>query len=160
METTTTSALEHLSELIRGIDVVMLTTSDRAGRLHSRPMMALRKNAEGALWFFAQGSSHTVDDIHGHHPVNLSYVDAVRGIYVSVSGRARVISDREKKSELWERRLGQWLSNGPEDDSTVLLRVEVQEAEYWQWHGGRELSASIEVSSASGGLQHEQLLFQ
>jgi general stress protein 26 len=160
METATTSALDHLTELIHGIDVAMLTTMDRTGHLHSRPMMTLRKTTEGALWFFTQGHSHMVDDVNGHHPVNISYVDSARGRYVSVSGRARVVSDRAKKTELWERRLAAWLPKGVEDSSLVLLRVEVEEAEFWESSSEREITATVEFETRAGGVRNEKISFR
>ena len=158
MKTEPTSALDHLTELIHGIEVAMLTTMDRTGHLHSRPMMTLRKPADGALWFFTQGHSHMVDDVNGHHPVNISYVDSEQGRYVSVSGRARIVNDHAKKSELWERRLGAWLPDGFEDSSVVLLRVEVQEAEFWESNNDREVTATIEFGKH--GVRNEKLSFR
>jgi general stress protein 26 len=157
---TTTTAMEHLTELIETIDVAMLTTVDRTGRLHSRPMMTLRAMPEGALWFFTQGSSHIVDDVHAHHPVNIGYVDSSRGRYVSVSGRARVITDRGRKQELWERRLTKWIPNGAEDPSVVLIRVELQEAEFWEWPGQQEITATIDFQSGTSGGRNEKIVFQ
>ncbi len=156
----TTTALEHLGELIKAIDVSMLTTADRTGRLHSRPMMNLRGTPEGALWFFTQGNSHIVDDVHAHHPVSISYVDSSAGRYVSVSGRARVITDRARKLELWEGRIGKWLPTGAEDPSVVLIRVEVLEAEFWEWGDEREVTASIEVTTSGGGARNEKIVFR
>jgi general stress protein 26 len=160
METATTSALEHLSELIRNIGVAMLTTVDRTGHLHSRPMMTLRNTADNALWFFTQASSHMVDDVNGHHPVNLSYVDSTRGRYISVNGRARVVNDRAKKTALWERRLGAWLPKGCEDASVILLRIEVHEAEVWDSSGEREISASVEFNVNDGTMRNEKISFR
>jgi general stress protein 26 len=157
METTT--ALEHLSDLIADIDVAMLATVDRTGRLHNRPMMVLHATADGALWFFTQGHSHIVDDVHAHHPVNISYVDSANGRYISVSGRARIVTDRAKKIELWERRLKKWLPNGAEDPSVVLIRVEPQEAEFWEWGGEREVTAAVELSTSGGGVRNEKISF-
>ena len=160
METATMSALDHLTELIRGIDVAMLTTVDRTGHLHSRPMMTLRKTMDDALWFFTEASSHMVDDVNGHHPVNVSYVGTDHGRYVSVSGRARVVSDRAKKAELWERRLAKWLPNGFEDKSVILLRIEVQEAEFWESSGAREVSAAVEFKVGNTAVRNEKILFR
>jgi general stress protein 26 len=156
----TATALEHLLGLIRDIDVCMLATSDRSGRLHSRPMMILRGSPEGALWFFTQGNSHVVDDVNAHHSVGLSYVDSAVGRYVSVSGRARVVNDRSKKMELWEQRLAKWLPAGPDDASVVLIRVEVQEAEFWEWGHNAETSVSVEVRSTGGEARNEKIVFQ
>jgi general stress protein 26 len=160
MDSTTTSAFEHLSELIHGINVAMLTTVDRTGHLHSRPMMTLRHTADNALWFFTEASSHIVDDVNGHHPVNLSYADLAQGRYISVSGRARVVNDRTKKSQLWENRLAQWLPHGCEHSSVILLRIEVHDAEVWNAGGTREVSASVEFNVNGGALHNEKITFR
>lgn len=159
METTTASALGQLTELIRHIDVAMLTTVDRAGHLHSRPMIGLREPSDEALWFFAHGSSHIVDDVQGHHPVNITYVDSARGRYVSVSGRGRVVNESARKTELWERRLASWFPKGPDDPAVVLIRVEVQEAEFWDCHSEREFGATVELKVQGGGVRNEKIPF-
>lgn len=159
METPTMSAIDRLTEVIRNVDVAMLTTVDRTGHLHSRPMMTLQKTIDNALWFFTEASSCMVDDVNGHHPVNVSYVDAKCGCYISVSGRARVVNERTKKAELWERRLAEWLPNGFEDKSVVLLRVEVQQAEFWDSSKAREISAAMEFKVGNAAVRHEQILF-
>jgi general stress protein 26 len=159
MATATDSALDHLKVLISGIDVAMLTTVDRSGRLHSRPMVTLSKPVEGALWFFTQAASHIVDDVNANHPVNLSFVDSERGRYVSVSGRARVVRDKGKKNELWERRVAKWLPGGPDNAEVVLLRVEADEAEFWDSGEAREVTASVEIRAGNGQMRNERISF-
>ena len=156
----TANTLEHLGELIAGIAVARLTTGDRTGRLHSRPMMVLRTMAEDSLWFFTQGNSPIVDDVNAHHPVNISYVDSTQGRYVSLSGRARVVTDGAKKVALWEQRLATWLPKGAADPAVVLIRVEAQEAESWEWGNEREVTASIEITTGGGEVRNEKISFR
>ncbi len=160
MGTATTSGIDHLAELIKGINVAMLTTVDRTGNLHSRPMMTLRRSTDGALWFFTEASSHMVDDVNGHHPVNICYVDAKQERYVSVSGRGRIVNDGAKKAELWESRLAKWMPKGFQDPSVILLRIEVQEAEFWDSGGAREISAALEVNVGEKAVRNEKISFR
>lgn len=160
MDNATATAFERLSELLRGIEVAMLTTVDRTGHLHSRPMMTLQHTADNALWFFTEASSHAVDDVNGHHPVNLSYVDSERGRYISVSGRARIVNDRSKKRHFWEKRLAHWLPHGCGDPSVILLRIEVHDAEAWQAGNERAVSASLSIHVDGGGDRGEKISFQ
>lgn len=51
--------------------------------------------------------------------------------YVSVSGHARLLRDREKMQELWTRWVEPWFPNGLDDPDLALLEVTVDDAEYW-----------------------------
>jgi general stress protein 26 len=54
-----------LTELIRAIRIALLTTVDRDGHFHTRPVETMRVDeGETTLWFFTDWSSPKVDDIH------------------------------------------------------------------------------------------------
>jgi general stress protein 26 len=127
-----TTHAARLWELIKHIEVAMLTTQESDGSLHSRPMAALQTDFEGDLWFFTEASSHKVDDINVHRHVNVSYVDADKNRYVSISGRAQVVRDEAKARELWRPFLRAWFPRGVDDPEVALLRVKVERAEYWE----------------------------
>jgi general stress protein 26 len=120
-------------------------------------MVVLDDMADDALWFFTEASCQKVDDVHGHHAVNVSYSDSRSGKFVSVSGRARVIRDRAQIRLLWSNRLKPWFPNGAEDPELALLRVEVFEAELWQ-SPDRHIEIALEVGG-TGRSAHEVLTF-
>ncbi|HMJ88225.1 MAG TPA: pyridoxamine 5'-phosphate oxidase family protein [Candidatus Acidoferrum sp.] len=157
MKRAASNKIQQLQSWIRGIDSAMLTTEDRLGNLRSRPMVALEEMHDDALWFFSEASSHKVDDIHGHHAVNLAYADVANGRFISVSGRARVIRDRAQMREFWSSKLKAWFPKGADDPELVLLRVEIGEAEMWQ-SPDREIAVRLEIDNASQNA-HEHLTF-
>lgn len=124
----------------------MLTTEDRHGQLRSRPMVVIEEMPEDCLWFFSDASSQKIDDIHGHHDVNVCYADPAANKYVSVTGRARLVRDRAKMRSLWRSSLNNWFSKEPDDPEIVLLKVEVMEAELWQ-SAAEELQVELIVNS-------------
>jgi len=72
-----------------------------------------------------------VHEIDRDHQVNLSYAQPDDNRYVSISGRANLVRDRSKIDELWSPFLKAWFPDGKDDPRVALLRVDVEQAEYW-----------------------------
>lgn len=127
-----------LGELIRSIRVAMLTTLEPDGWLRSRPMATqfAPMDKDGALYFFTRIESPKVDEVQKHRQVNLSYSAPDSSRYVSVSGRAYLVHDRERMKALWNPAYRAWFPQGLRDPELALLKVEVEHAEYWDTPGG------------------------
>jgi len=122
-----------LNDLIRDARVAMLTTEAADGTLRSRPMIAC--HGEGGLWFFTHVSDGKVKEALEHPRVNVCYAEPGKGRYVSVSGTAELVGDRETMRRLWHEEARQWFPRGPEEPNLALLRVRVERAEYWEGSG-------------------------
>ena len=125
------SGMAKLAKLIETTRIAMLTTEDVEGVLRSRPLATLQMDSEGKLWFFTAMSSSKVGEIDQHRRVNLSYANPDTQGYVSISGSARLLRDREKMQQLWTVWVNPWFKDGPNDPDLALLEVTVQQAEYW-----------------------------
>jgi general stress protein 26 len=129
---TPTNDIQKLAKLIKGINVAMLTTREADGTLRSRPMATQdQDDFDGTLWFFTQADTGKVQEIGRDHQVNLSYAQPDDNRYVSISGRANLVRDRAKIDELWSPFLKAWFPKGKDDPQVALLRVDVEQAEYW-----------------------------
>src|ERR1700739_4748776 len=82
-----------VAELIKDINVAMLTTEAEDGLLHSRPMATQKTGVDGQLWFFTGLSTGKVSEVDWNPEVNLSYSDGSANKYVSVSGTAEILHD-------------------------------------------------------------------
>jgi general stress protein 26 len=142
-----TRCLEKIGDLIGDVRIAMLTTTRRDGRLVSRPLRTIEtaKPFNGELWFIVRGSSHKADEIDADPHVNLAYSSPERNTYVSVSGRARIVDSRAKVAELWSPAMELYF-DGPSDRDLVLLRVDVDGAEYWDGPSGW-LGQALDVAS-------------
>jgi len=124
--------IEKLRELVKDIDFGMLTTIDDDGTLHSRPMSTNGViESDGTLWFFTYAPSHKVDEIEHHEQVNVSFAAPNKQRYVSMSGTAQLVKDRNKIEELWKPELKAWFPKGLDEPDIGLLKVNVVKAEYW-----------------------------
>lgn len=121
--------LSHLARLIEPMDTVaMLTSDDADGALVSRPMAPLEMDAHGALWFFTDRRSAKVEQLRA---LNLSFSDAERGTYVSMSGHGDLELDREHIKRLWSAFARPWFPDGPDSEHLVLLKFTPVAADYW-----------------------------
>lgn len=124
--------LGKLREIVKAVDICMLTTVDEQGDLHSRPMSNNREvEFGGDLWFFTYGSSHKIDEVGRVPKVNANFADIDHQLYASLTGRAEVVRDRAKIDELWKPELRAWFPEGKETPDIALLKVTVERAEYW-----------------------------
>lgn len=130
MEDKRSEAIGKLKELLEGIDFCMLTTLD-GGHLRSRPMSTQQVEFDGDLWFFTSDQTHKVEEIEKDSRVNVAYSQPDENRYVSVSGTAEVVKDRAKIEELWNPIHKAWFPEGLDDPTLCLLKVSVEQAEYW-----------------------------
>ena len=123
--------IRKLNELIKDINFAMLTTVDENGRLRSRPMATQKAEFDGDVYFFTQEHSPKMNEIDKEHNVCVAYANPGKQHYVSMSGKANIITDRAKMEELWTPELTAWFPQGLDDPEIALLKIEVEQAEYW-----------------------------
>lgn len=125
-------AIAKLAKLIDKIEIAMLTTEMKDGTLRSRPMATQNSVFDGTICFLTDRSTPKVAEIAGHKQVNVSYANPTSSVYVSVSGRASVIEDRAEIVKYWTEAHKVWFPDGPDDPNIVLLKIGVDQAEYWE----------------------------
>ena len=127
---TETNDTAKLWDLIKTVEIAMMVTED-GEHLRSRPMAVSQKQFDGTLWFFTRASAHKVAEVEQDHRVNLAYAHPGKQDYVSVSGRASLVRDRAAIDQHWTESLRTWFPKGKDDPDVALIKVAVQQAEYW-----------------------------
>jgi general stress protein 26 len=129
-KTANSADLQKISHLIKDIKVAMLTSDDN-GHLRSRPMVAAQNDFAGELLFFTHASAPKVDEVEQHGQVNVSYADADKQNYVSLSGVAEIVRDPAVVRAHWSEAMRTWFPKGKDDPDIAILKVSVEQAEYW-----------------------------
>ena len=125
-------SVKKIADLIKSIDFGMLTTLDAEGRLHSRPMSSNKEvEFDGDVWFFTYASTPKVYEIENKPYVNVAFSDPKTQTYVSLSGRAELVRDQEKIKQLWQPSLKAWFPNGVDEPDIALIKINADQAEYW-----------------------------
>jgi general stress protein 26 len=129
--------IHELYSLVEGIDIAMLTTRNFDGTLVSRPMATQEKRPGVDFWFVTSTETHKVDELQAQPDVNLAYYNNKSREWVSVSGTARLVSDRDLIRTLYKPDWKAWFGDeggirngGPNDPRLVLIEVEAHEATY------------------------------
>lgn len=132
MDEKSVADFEKLREMIKEIDFCMLTTVDENNDLHSRPMsLNSEVDHEGNMWFFTSSDSHKVSELTRTPKCNASFSKPDDNRFVSITGKAELVTDKQKIKELWKPELKIWFPEGPDQADIALLRVGIEKAEYW-----------------------------
>jgi general stress protein 26 len=129
-------SIRKLAVMIAGIPVAMLTTTG-LGRLRSRPMVTQRAPFDGELWFLTARETGKTAEIRDRQAVHVTFVSPSDHRYAWASGTAAIVHDPAMVKRLWQADYLPWLPGGPDDETTVLIKVRVEEAEYWDHAAGR-----------------------
>jgi general stress protein 26 len=153
--------VRKLRELIKEIEVAMLTTVEDDGSLRCRPMLTLDVEFDGDLYFFTKVSALKVDEVERDRHVCVSYVEPEDQRYVSMSGLARLLRDRAKMQALWTPELKAWFPDGVKDPELALIWISVTQAEYWEGPSGTLVyMAGVKAMAAGmafGDIENEKL---
>jgi general stress protein 26 len=150
MKTTTAErdpkAFQKLQAMVREIDVAMITTVTPDGALRSRPMATREFEDQGVIWFITADDTGQAEDLEAEHAVCLSYSDPRKHQFVSISGSASLVRNREKTRELWDNSLNAYIPGGANNPHLALLSVRIETAEFWD----ASASKMVEIFSGEG----------
>jgi general stress protein 26 len=141
MKATQSKSIKKVAELMRELDFCMFTTFSQDGGMYARPMSNNRKvEFDGDVWFFSGLDTRKMAEIEANPHVHLSYVDPKSMVFVSMSGKVKIVKDKAKKRELWDKELERWFKEGPDGDDVVLLKVQPTTVAYWSKDGEDQLT--------------------
>ncbi|MDB5097029.1 MAG: pyridoxamine 5-phosphate oxidase [Cyanobacteria bacterium RYN_339] len=128
--------LEQLYQRLKQYRTAMFTTVGKGGHIHSRPMETQEREPDGDLWFVTSKKTLKVDELGENPNVGIIYFRDGDSSYISIAGTARIEDDPALIRSKWKEDWRVWFGEGPESPDICLIKVAVDEAEYWQPEGG------------------------
>jgi general stress protein 26 len=133
--------IDDLYHLIEGISVCMMTTRcENTGKLVSRAMSPRKPDSKtpADLWFFANNTTHKFEELKADPNVNLGFYKPGTSEWVSVSGTAKIVNDRQKIEELYDVDIRAWFGDlgdgvhdgGAKDPRISLIFVKADTVHY------------------------------
>jgi general stress protein 26 len=122
---------KKLTELVEDIKTCMFTTTDEDCNVFSRPMFTVKIDNECCLWYFANELSEKVKDLEQGKQATLVFSHPGKNSYMNIYGNCTLIHDKNKMKELWQPALRSFFPEGIDDPSVCLLKVNIDEAFYW-----------------------------
>lgn len=137
-------------ELIEEIGLCMLVSHDGTGdQLRARPMSAHARRDEDAIYFLTDLRSHKDDEIEINENICLCFGDNGSYKYVSVTGTANLLDDRNRVAELWSPAARAfWESK--DDPNIRILKVRPALAEFWDSPGKIVTTVKMAAAAVTG----------
>ncbi len=124
--------LDTIIKLMRKLDTCMMTTQNGRGSFNSRPMSNNGDVAyDGNSYFFSYEGSKKIREIEKNQQVSLEF-SGPKGLYISLSGKAKLIRSRVRMQPHWQRSLDKWFNKGLETPGIVMIHVKANRLAYWQ----------------------------
>jgi general stress protein 26 len=136
-----------IRQMLEAMDSAMLITHAADHPLHARPMAIARVEPNCNLWFFTGQASAKVHEIQSDQQVLVACQDDRRS-YLSLNGRAELVSDRAKFREVWKESYKTWFPQGVDDPNLLLIVVHAEQAEYWDNQGAAGLKYAFQAAKA------------
>ena len=150
---------KKIGELIKSVRICMMTTAAKDGSFDSRPMATQETDFDGTVFFLTRHESGKVAELENDAHVSLIYSDPGDKNFVTCKGRASISQDKAKIHELWNPMFKAWFPEGEEDPSIAVVKVDVNEAQYWEGpssklvYGVKYLAAAVTGGKVDVGTQ-------
>jgi general stress protein 26 len=152
--TSESSARDQFHEALASFAHAMLVTRTPEGVLRARPMAIADIDQDECVWFTTSEQSGKIDEISADPHVCVTFQEGHH--FLSLSGEAELVHDREKIRQLWSEAWRPWFPGGADDPNLVLLCVGPREGELWDRSGLQGLKYLFEAVHARIGRRQMQ----
>lgn len=139
------SKTKHLNELLESFDTAMLLTRDGEEN-HGRPMAVAEIEGADTIWFVTSSDSPKTEEIRSDARVSVTFQSERK--FVALSGRSALVHDRARIEALWKEAWRVWFPKGKDDPTIALIKVTVEDAEFWDNAGGKGIRYVFEAAKA------------
>ncbi len=136
--------------LAESIDFTMLATDLKSQPFHTVPMSTKKVDDTGNIWFLRNRNSTHNKNIEREKQAQLIYADKSNFEFLTVYGRASISTDRNKIKELYGSGDDAWF-DGVDDPNITALKIEPDDAHYWDTKIGKVISLLKMVGGAITG---------
>jgi len=146
----TAADIDRVWALISDIPVAMVVTHEGQGQhMRARPMAMRPARAEGAIYFLTDVDAPKAEEIRSNESICLALADNKSQKYVSITGHAELIDDRDRVGEIWSvYDKAFWPDQN--DPRIRVLRVTPESAEFWEGAGMVVTAVKLVAAIASG----------
>ena len=125
----------HFISLLKKLRTAMLVTQTGGEfGLHARPMAIADVEDDGRIWFISGKDTAKIHEIEMDSHVHIIAQDG-DSAFLSLTGSATLIGDREKIAALWKEPFRVWFPGGKDDPDIELIAVRPERGEFWDSTG-------------------------
>lgn len=127
-------ALPLVTTALTRFEPAVLITSDGLGAIHA----PLDGAADGRkFWFLADARTVLDWEATRRHVVTLTFQSPDEHVFLTLSGKAEVITDAAVTAKMWRPAFKRWFPGGPSDPRLLLVQFSPYDAEFYESADGR-----------------------
>jgi general stress protein 26 len=139
-------AIEKIADIVKKVDTCFLVT--RGG---VRPMGVRECDDSGNLWFLSDRHSHKNAQIAADPQVELYFQASEHSGFMHLAGTASISEDKALIDKLWTPLARAWFQGGKDDPCISVIRVHLNEGQYWDnKHGNAVAGVKMLIGAALG----------
>jgi general stress protein 26 len=128
-------------------------------------MHVAKMEDDATFWFFTDEYSGKTATLETDNPVTLTFADPVNQTYLSITGRAYLVNDEVKMTEMWNPVLKNWFPGGTATEHLTMIKIVPETAEFWEesrsawqqvFYAGKAMFTGEKYTRGS----HERVSFQ
>ena len=128
-------ALPLVSDALTKFAPAVLLTSEGLGAIHAP---AGQDAAEGrTFWFLADARALLDWEANRRHVVTLTFQSPDERVFLTLSGKAEVITDPGVTAKMWRPAFKRWFPGGAGDPRLLLVQFSPNDAEFYEASDGR-----------------------
>jgi general stress protein 26 len=146
------AAIKKLRELVNDTKTCFFDTGHPVADSNGvRPMSVQQIDDQGNLWFLSANDSHKNQEIAIDRSVKLFFQGSAHADFMYLTGKAEIITDRNKIEELWDPIMKTWFTEGKDDPRITVIKFIPEEGYYWDTKHGRAIAfLKMMVGAATG----------
>jgi general stress protein 26 len=121
---------DRIWKIAEKVGVCMLTTQFQGG-MRARPLEARPDRSQNLIFFVTDARSAKDHEVRAAPDVGVVFIDPKANAFLSLTGRAQVLTDVDKASALWRKTDDVWWPDGPTDTNVRVLKFTPITAELW-----------------------------
>ena len=129
-------ALPLVTSALTRFEPAVLLTSEGLGAIHAS--LGQDDLPDGRmLWFLADARTLLDWEANRRHVVTLSFQSPDERVFLTLSGKAEVITDAATTAKMWRPAFKRWFPGGPTDPRLLLVQFAPYDAEFYEAAAGR-----------------------
>jgi general stress protein 26 len=125
-------ARKKLKELVDKIDVgILCTYPANQPYVHAVPMSRQEVDEEGNIWYLFSSESDTFKHLQQDNKVSILFSQVSDYSFLSLNGVATISQDKARIEKYWNKFVEAWFEKGKEDPRIRVMKVQVDDAHYW-----------------------------
>lgn len=128
-------ALPLVTRALTRFEPAVLMTSDGLGAIHAPTGPEAFDGRK--LWFLADARALLEWESNRRHVVTLTFQSPDERIYLTLSGKAEIVTDHEVTLTMWRPAFKRWFPGGAEDPRLLLVQFSPYDAEFYEASHGR-----------------------